>query len=476
MGIRLRHDAAALGTGGGRGGGGGSSQRKYGQSLVLQQQQNAQRMQDRMFDNMSAVRNELWARNRDATRIQADRDRVELNAELQGKNIDKEAELREIGKQKDEVRAKAARDEQWERQKELLDRQNQQWMDQTQTKFRMENEQFEGRYEFQERKKQEELLRQEAVEARVDRDNVIREAIKENRFSPAVAKELNASFDYEADILSDKKMNPVQQQEALDQLRSQRRLLAASQMFNNVQRGPMSAREAFDKDPELEQQFLEMSKEIATLRGETPTYEELLKSAGDMYETRLRFGMQQGGQGGMDAGGQQQPANPWAQVAGAPQGGQEAGPTSQYLYPAEAIKASGLAPAPQVDWNAKIGSVSDDLKPKYQGMVEFRQRQAPDVQNAIDTLFADVAPEQREMAVDYLEDRGIRITDIMNQAKGNQQEGSGQSLYDWLFQPGSSPVENGTPEGDERMKNARLRAAGQSLYGSAQTPSGARLY
>lgn len=414
MGIRLKHDAAALGTGGGRGGGDGSSQRKYGQSLVLQQQQNAQRMQDRMFDNMSAVRNEMWAQNRDATRIQADRDRVKLNAELQRENMGKEAELREIGKQKDEVRAKAARDEQWERQKELLDRQNQQWMDQTQTKFRMENEQFEGRYEFQERKKQEELLRQEAVAARVDRDNVIREAIKENRFSPAVAKELNASFDYEADILSDKKMNPVQQQEALDQLRSQRRLLAASQMFNNVQRGPMSAREAFDKDPELEQQFLEMSKEIATLRGETPTYEELLKSAGDMYETRLRFGMQQGG---MDAGGQQQPANPWAQAAGAPQGGQAAA-----ANPVEAIKASGLAPAPQVDWNAKIGSVADDLKPKYQGVAAFRQQQAPDVQNAIDTIFADVTPEQREMAVDYLEDRGIRITDIMKRGKPNETE------------------------------------------------------
>jgi len=249
MAIKFRHDAAAVALPSNQ------SQRKYGQSLVLQQNQQKYAAQQQGYDR-------LFTLGRDAmqSRDQAIR-QGQQNAFQTIRDVNQNANL--------------------------MERQE------SQNKFLLDQQQKAQQQAFLD-------------EARKQSSGMIMEDIKNEQYDPATARKLQQNLVAESEALGNPGLDATQRAEALQKIRAERAVLTANRMqkpppptpdeefkqgvatdpetgmryrknskgdweeLKQAEKPPTSAIEAFKADPKTEAKFMEEAKTIITEGGEKP--------------------------------------------------------------------------------------------------------------------------------------------------------------------------------------------------------------
>lgn len=261
MGIKLRHDAAAVALPSTN-----ASGAKYGQQLVLQQQQQKYQGQQAGYDRLFQL-----GRDMQQNAFQVDRDVRQQNF-IQGR-------------------------------------------DQAQRKFQLERDAA----EFERTRQQQEANRQQAFmeDARKQSGRFIMDSIEKGEYDPVTARELRQNLIDESEALGNPSLDATQRAEALQKIRARRAVLSANRqpvappptaqdMFDksivtgpdgmqyrqtakgdfepleqNKNKRPSSAAEAFN-DPKTRDKYMADATAIITKGGEQPLTRESRKEAADL--------------------------------------------------------------------------------------------------------------------------------------------------------------------------------------------------
>lgn len=418
MAITLRHDAASFG---GSRGGGSNRGRKY--DLAIQQQQlaqnNANRAQDRMFQfgmqERGAMLRDLG--NQQQARRQEDIMRLDAGLREEGRVADFDRNVQQTRINRDEDRMDRAqgrmfdRDE-WDRRRGLN-------MDDEATARNR-------------------LARINRATQRGD----LEFGIENGEFDDRTAKSLRETFDAEEAIVSSNEMDDVQKDEALAKIMA-RRLRLAQNRIDRQTRPPQNAREAFDANPDMYKEYLGMAQQQAMQNYKLgteayeadpennplptpPTFESTLNLAGEMWDARQRFGMQQQaippiGQGGSPA----QPAPPVSQAQP-----QVDPPTS----PPTAEVSRELPKAPQLDWDTAIASKPNEIdRVRLRRAKAYVDQASPEIKNAVEILLSTSSSrEDKVKATKVLRiDNNISLADIMETPEPNTTNSSTKEDRRW---------------------------------------------
>ena len=258
MAITFRHDAAAVTPPS------NSATRKYGQQLVLQQQQ-------QKYQGLQAGYDRLFQLGRDA----------QQNAFQVGREL---------------------------RQQNFI-----QNRDDAQNRFQMDRD----KVLFEQQQKQQEAARQQAFmeEARKQSGRFIMDSIEKGEYDDVTARELRQNLIEEAEALGNPALDATQRAEALNKLRARRAVLSANRMpktppptaqeqFDNsivtdsatgtryrqnakgdyepiqeAPKRPTSAAEAFQADPKVRDKYMEQAIAIETKGGDEPLTVESRRKA-----------------------------------------------------------------------------------------------------------------------------------------------------------------------------------------------------
>jgi len=204
MGIRIRHDAAAVALPA------NSANRKYGQQLVMQQQQQKYQGQQAGYDRLFQL-----GRDQQQNAFQIGRDNA----------------------QKDFVMVR----------------------DQQQNAFQMQRDQALGEQQLQQQQME---MRQKFMEdARKQSSGMIMDGIRNGEYDPVTARKLQQNLVNEAEALGNPQYDATQRAEALQKLRAERALLSA----NRLEKPPEpTAQEQFEKgvvvDPNTGMRYRQTAK------------------------------------------------------------------------------------------------------------------------------------------------------------------------------------------------------------------------
>lgn len=299
MGIRIRHDGAGVGASGGGASGGGSSQRKYGQALVMQQQEANRRMQERQQDAMLAYGRERrgvvddWNRRAEedvrarqrfqiANDARAAENQMMLDARREDRDADHTNRMEILGKGQD----------------------------------------FQQRMKDREIANSEKQRRDETALAAAMAKGEIEQAIADGEFDEATARKLQQTFIDELAITDDDYPDEIQREVALAQLRARRLRIAQNRkaVAADAPSPPASAIEAFNQNQDVEDRFMALAREEfgskTDMKG-PPVYDQLFKRAEEIYNKRYGIG---GGEAGRSGARGSQPA-PTGGAQNTPQAG-----------------------------------------------------------------------------------------------------------------------------------------------------------
>lgn len=396
MGIRLKHDAAALGTGGGRGGGDGSSQRKYGQALVMQQQEANRRMQERQQDAMLA-----YGRERRGV--------------VDDWNRRAEEDVR--ARQRFQMATDARREE---NQRMLDARRDDQAIDH---KNRMEvigqGQDFQRRMMEDEIARSDKERRDQARLASAMAKGEIEQAIADGEFDEATARKLQQTFIDELAIIDDTYPDETQRDEALAQLRARRLRMAQNRksLQANTPNQPQSALDAFNQNQEIEDRFMDLAREelaAGSDDGKPPVYDDIFKRAQEIYDTRYKAA---GGAGG----GQQQPSGAPAarQQGGAEQTAASGQASAQQAAAPRKWEEMEMPDVPPIDWKRAIEN-SPAKEESFSNMAFHYGNMEPDIQKAVNYAIGEANAPGVAEARNYLASQGIDMNLMMQMPQANQ--------------------------------------------------------